>query len=180
MNRSIVGLAALGACLVVPTFASAQEAGKIGVTMGFPASVGIIWHATEKVAVRPEFTFTHSSTEASGGETSSTSCGTGVSVLFYAAKWDNAAAYFAPRFAWAHGNGESRGNSGILGAESSSDAYTFTGSFGAQGWIGSRFSVFGEVGLSFTDGSSENSFSVEPLETQSFGLRGGAGAVFYF
>jgi len=31
--------------------------------MAFPAAIGVIFHATDKVAVRPEFTFNHNSTE---------------------------------------------------------------------------------------------------------------------
>ncbi len=181
MRRSFVGLAVIAASLV-PAFASAQEAGKVGVTMGFPASLGLIWHATEKIALRPEFSFTHSSSDTSIGETSSDSVGLGLSALFYTKKWDNAGMYVAPRFLWAHGSGETRPNIGDFeGSDSSADAYTYSGSVGAQGWIGSRFSVFGEVGLSYTTTSSDSSsaFSTE-VKTKSFGIRSGVGAVLYF
>ena len=46
-------LAAGLVCLTCGT-ASAQGAGKTGVTMGYPASIGVIWHASDKVAIRPE------------------------------------------------------------------------------------------------------------------------------
>ena len=179
MKRSIVGLAVIAACLV-PTFASAQEDGKIGVTMAFPASVGLIWHASEKIALRPDFSFVHSATDTSIGETSSDSVGLGVSVLFYTKKWDNAAMYVTPRFHWSHGTGESRPDFGDE-RDSSADAYTYSGSVGAQGWIGSRFSVYGEVGLTYTTSSSDSSssFSTE-IKTKSFGIRSGVGAVLYF
>lgn len=178
MKRPFLGIAIFCLCLV-PTFASAQEAGKTGVTMGFPAQVGVIWHASEKVAVRPEFSFTHSSAEAPGGETSSDTYGLGVSVLFYTKKWDNAAAYFAPRFAWAHGRGESRSDLGDFGSESTFDSYQYSGSFGGQGWFGSRFSVYGEVGIAYQTGSTDSGSSVD-VTNKSWSIRSGVGAVLYF
>ena len=179
MKRPFLGLAVLTACLA-PALASAQEAGKVGVTMGFPASVGVIWHASEKIAVRPDFSFTHSSTETGSGEGDTDSVGLGVSVLFYTKKWDNAAMYFAPRFQWAHGSSESQSDSGFENS-SSGDSYTYSGSVGAQGWVGSRFSVYGEVGLSYNTSSSESSsiFSTE-VKSQSFTIRSGVGVVLYF
>ena len=178
MKRPFFGIAIFCLCLV-PGLASAQEAGKTGVTMGFPASVGLIWHASEKVAIRPEFSFTHSSTEAPGGETSSDSYGLGVTMLFYTKKWDNAAAYIAPRFLWAHGSAESRADTGDLGSESTADSYQYSGSFGGQGWFGSRFSVFGEVGIAYQTGTAETSTSVD-LKNKSWSIRSGVGAVLYF
>ena len=180
MNRSVVGLVVIAASLV-PTLASAQEAGKVGVTMAFPASVGVIWHASEKIAVRPDFSFSHSSTDTSIGETNSDSVNLGVSVLFYTKKWDDAAMYVAPRFLWAHGSGESRADNSDFGSESTADAYTYSGSIGGQGWFGSRFSVFGEVGLSYTTATSDSDspFASE-VETKSFSLRSGVGVAIYF
>ena len=191
MKRLFLGAAIVGACLV-PAAAAAQEAGKIGVTMGFPASVGVIWHASEKFAVRPEFTFSHSSLESSIGETDSTAVGVGLSALFYTKKWDNAAMYFAPRFAWTHSSAESRTDfddfTRVLlpepidtERESSANAYLYSGSVGAQGWIGRRFSVFGEVGFAYTTGSSESdSFLSNETSVKGFSLRSGVGAVLYF
>jgi hypothetical protein len=180
MKRSIVGLLVTIACLV-PAVASAQEDGKVGVTMAFPASVGLIWHASEKIAVRPDFSFAHSSADTSAGETSSNSVGLGVSVLFYTKKWDKAAAYVAPRFQWSHATGESRPDIGDFDSDSSADAYTYTGSAGVQGWIGDRVSVFGEAGLSFTTTTSDSNspFSSE-VKTKSLSLRSGVGVVLYF
>ena len=180
MKRSVLGLAVIIASLI-PTFASAQEAGKVGVTMGFPASVGLIWHASEKIAVRPEFSFTHSSTDSSATNSNSDTVALGVSVLFYTKKWDNAAMYVAPRFSWSHGSSQSESDDGNFESTSSGDAYTYSGSVGAQGWIGSRFSVFGEVGLSYGTASSESDspFSSE-IKNQSVSIRSGVGVVLYF
>lgn len=180
MKRSFVALFVTGLC-AVPLTASAQEKGKVGVTMGFPAAAGVLWHATEKVAVRPEFAFSHSSTDTPFGEGSSDSFGLGVSVLFYTAKWDNVAAYIAPRFAWTHSTAENESDLvGDFESESSADSYNYSGSFGAQAWIGSRFSVYGEVGLAYSHGTADSSLSTGESKGKGFNIRSGVGAVFYF
>ena len=43
--------------------ASAQDTRSFGVTMGYPASIGVLWHMNEAVAVRPEFAFDFFSSE---------------------------------------------------------------------------------------------------------------------
>jgi hypothetical protein len=179
MKRSVLGLAVIIASLI-PAFASAQEAGKVGVTMGFPASVGIIWHVSEKVAVRPDFAFVHSTYDSDLGDASSDSVGLGASVLVYLKKWENSAAYFAPRFAWSHASSESEADFGGFESKSSGDAYTYSGSFGAQGWIGRRFSAYGEVGLSYSTGTSESEVSERETTSGGFNIRSGVGVVLYF
>ena len=51
--RTVSGVLALLLCGV--TGAAAQDGGKAGITMGYPASIGILWHAGDRVAIRPEF-----------------------------------------------------------------------------------------------------------------------------
>src|SRR5882762_4130449 len=66
--------------------------------MGFPASIGVIFRATDKVAIRPEFSFSRNTTE--GTTTTSTdgwSIGTGISALFYVASHDRVRTYVSPR-----------------------------------------------------------------------------------
>ena len=43
--------------------AHAQEGGNLGLVVGYPANIGLLWHATERVAVRPEVSFAISSNE---------------------------------------------------------------------------------------------------------------------
>lgn len=179
MKRLFVALFVTGMC-ALPLTASAQEKGKTGVTMGFPAAAGILWHATEKVAVRPEFTFSHNATDTPFGDSNTDSFGLGVSVLFYTAKWDNVAAYFAPRFAWTHSTAESQSDLTDIENDSSADSYVYSGSFGAQAWIGTRFSVFGEIGLAFTHGSADSTLSAGDTTLNGFNIRSGVGVVFYF
>jgi outer membrane protein W len=46
--------------------AQAQEPGKIGITMAYPASVGVIWDASKAIAIRPMITFGGTSSNGSG------------------------------------------------------------------------------------------------------------------
>ena len=167
--------------LLVHTPAAAQERGKVGVTMGFPASVGLLWHATENVAVRPEVSFAWHSSEFGVSETDSQSFTTGVSAIFYMKRWDNLASYLSPRYSFGRSSLEARG---LIGErESSSSTHLFSGSFGAQYWLGERFSAFGELGLGYQRGSSETDVDL-PIDTDNssttFGTRSSVGIVFYF
>jgi len=87
--------------------AYAQDTRAFGVTMGYPASVGVLWHVTEGVAVRPEFSFDFFSSETEnsspfGGDSSSDghAISVGLSALFYVARWDMTRAYLVPRYAY--------------------------------------------------------------------------------
>ena len=179
MRRLFVAACVTAVC-AIPLTASAQEKGKLGVTMGFPAAAGLLWHASEKVAVRPEFSFTHSSTDTAFGDASSDNFGLGFSLLFYTAKWDTVSAYVAPRFAWTHSTGHSESDVAPFENDSSADSYAYSGSFGAQAWFGSRFSVYGELGLTFSHGSADSSISTVDTTAKGFSIRSGVGAVFYF
>lgn len=91
--------------------AGAQDAGKTGVTMGYPASIGFIWHASDKVAIRPELSISGGSSESSpssfAAENDTWSLGTGVSVLFYLDSYDHLKTYFSPRFTCSRNTTES-------------------------------------------------------------------------
>lgn len=189
--------------------AAAQDAGKVGITMGYPASIGVIWHISDRIALRPEIslqqisntitstiTVTTGITQSGGVITTSTTttatsdqwtAGYGVSALFYVRQWDALRAYVTPRFQYTHGSSSSTSNvssvSSIPGSatEFSQNAYTVTGSFGAQYGLGSRFGLYGEVGFGYTHQTSENSFAVAGNSTgHTVATRSGAGVIFYF
>ena len=106
--------------------AAAQDK-KVGVTMGYPAAIGLLWRASDKVAVRPELNFTGGSGESSGTfvvESDSWAIGTGVSVLFYLKKYDRLQTYFAPRFSYAHTSSSSDIDGPVTTPEASSSGNT--------------------------------------------------------
>lgn len=179
MHRYAAGLVLT--FLLVHSSAAAQERGKVGVTMGFPASVGLLWHAAENVAVRPEVSFAWHSSELGLSETDSQSFTTGISAIFYMKRWDDLAVYVSPRYSFGRSTLDARGFIGER--ESSTSTHFFSGSFGAQYWLGQRFSAFGELGLAYQRGSSETDLEL-PIDTDnsstSFGTRSSVGIVFYF
>jgi len=188
MQRCVAPLVPVILLFLMPSPAVAQEKGKAGVTMGFPGSVGLLWHVTEDIAVRPEFSFAWSSSEAGTGASDGSTVSTGASVLFYLRKWDDLATYVSPRYAF--GRTTSTSDSDFAGeSERTSRSHLISGSFGAQYWLGQRFSAFGEVGLAYTRGTSETDIDLPPglppslltdVTSSSFATRSAVGVVFYF
>ena len=181
--------------LLVPADTSAQEQGKVGITMGFPQSVGVLWHVSEKVAVRPELSFSWNSSDSGTTESDHDVFATGISALFYLRKWDNLSTYISPRYSFGRASGTSAStDDGLSGdSEQTSRNHLFSGSFGAQYWMSPRFSVFGEIGLGYQRTSGESSFSlpagIDPppfieLERESsarsVATRSAVGVAFYF
>ena len=165
--------------------ASAQGAGKLGVTMGYPSSFGIVWHVSDKVAIRPELTITVSSSESSNSsfsaENDTWNLGTGVSVLFYLKSYDQLRTYFSPRLSYNRNTNENT-SSGITTStsEATSTNTGVAGMFGAQYGLGDKFSVFGEVGVGYTRSETSGSPQVTKSSGNSLGTRTGVGVIFYF
>lgn len=177
-------LLSLAGCLLLvhSAAAQAQDAQKVGVTMAYPASIGIIWPVTNKIAVRPEFTISGSSAESSSGlEASSWSFGTGVSALFYLKDFDHVRTYFTPRFDYSRSSTSSdTGSSSVPNVDSTRSAWGGSGSFGVQYSPAQKFGVFGEVGFGFSyahlppavNGSASG-------HATGWGLRSGVGVIYY-
>jgi hypothetical protein len=192
----IVAIAAAIAAGVSPAFG--QQDRKVGLVMGYPASVGVLWHVTERVALRPDFTVsrqriesTLTSTGLAGNERLTTSqegwTGTaGLSALFYLGPPDAFRLYVSPRVAyvWSNSRVESGGVPGLttFNYDQDSSGALVAGSMGAQYAPHDRFRIFGEVGLSYstTEGTSGLTLSRSETKTSGFGLRSGVGVVVYF
>jgi len=157
--------------VLLPGTAIAQERGQIGVSFGYPTTVGIAWHIADRLAIRPEVSFEQSSfdtefittvsaaspfedlsyTERTHVKTDSTTVGVGVSGLIYVWKKESLSAFVSPRYAYAHGTITTSGSATTFQAnDGRSRSHSFSGSFGAQYALGRRFSVFGEIGLGYT------------------------------
>lgn len=175
---------AVAACvtMVGAARADAQERGQAGITMGYPASIGVLWHVSDRVAIRPEFSFSLTdSSSASIVDAGSQfwALGTGVSALFYATAHDNLRTYVSPRFSYTRTNGDSNIT------KSTTTSYSFAGMFGAQYSLGRRFGVFGEVGFGYarqTGSTTSNVLTVTRIasHSDSIGTRSGVGVVLYF
>ena len=176
-------LLSLAGCLLLvhSAAAQAQDTGKVGVTMAYPAAIGLIWHATDKMAVRPEFTISGSSAESSSGfEASSWSFGTGVSVLFYLKDYDHVRTYFTPRFDYSRSSSSSEtGASTAPSIDTSRWSSGAAGSFGVQYTPGDKFGVFGEVGFGFSYSSLPSAAAPNSGHATGWGMRSGVGVIFY-
>ena len=47
--RRLFGLC-LVALMAAPALAAAQDTRKVGITIAYPASIGVLWHASDKIA----------------------------------------------------------------------------------------------------------------------------------
>lgn len=185
-TRIVVGIAML-AFASTPAFAQQSQTKSAGIVLGTGSSIGILWHASENVALRPEVTLSKTTNEstsvisASSTVTTTTdtwATGFGGSVLFYTAKWDNLRAYVSPRLIYNHSKSTS---TSTVTSTSSNNTYSASGSVGAQYALGTRFAVFGEVGLAFSwVPETTNSLNSGKSSAHAFGTRSTIGGVLYF
>lgn len=190
--------------------ARAQEQHSLGLTMGYPASIGVLWHVTDKLAIRPELTVSRNTSETvstftfttfnsssltpttTTGTTTSTidgwQVGVGVSGLFYLWRWDDLRAYLSPRFAYTRSTSHSTstrtpsvGGLTVPDSDFRTSSYFYGGSFGAQYGLGKRFGVYGELGLGLTHNTTSSATAAQSrLKSTIVATRSGAGVLFYF
>jgi hypothetical protein len=180
----------------------AQEKGAFGLTMGYPTSIGAVWHLSNSIALRPEVNFSFGSSERSSeflgesidSESDRSQVEFGISVLFYQQPHDRLRTYFAPRFAYSHTSTTSSIDlvvpdfilppgieipdfDDFIEDKITSSTYSFGGAFGGQYALHDRFGVYGEVGINFTTLGS----STSPGEADSWtlGLRSAVGVILY-
>ena len=178
--------------LIVPCAAAeAQEKGQVGLTLGYPASIGLMLHATDGVAIRPEVSLSHSSsdstatgaTQAGSSTSDSWGFGVGVSALFYLHTREKLRMFVAPRFVYGRTKtaSSSAGSLSSSTLDSTTNSYTVTGSIGVQYAVSRWFSLIGEVGLDYTtrDSVSAGAISGSSATTRTYGTRTAIGAVFY-
>ena len=177
------------ALLSMRAAALAQDKGDAGLTMGYPGAIGVIYHVTDRFAIRPEITFAisngKSESPVSTTEGDTATIGVGVSGIFYLKHADKLRTYICPRYAYTHS--DSTTTSSILGpvfddgeTTTTNDAHAVVGTFGAQYALHERFSIFGEVGAGFTHTRSQSDLGGLSSSSNQFATRTGAGVIFYF
>jgi hypothetical protein len=201
---SVRTIATMIMMLVLAHTASAQETPRVGISMGYPAGIGIIWHITDGVALRPEISVQKQSGQSttmrasviiglpSDGTTITTSESTmdfwqasvGVSALFYLSKHDALRTYVSPRWAYTRDSSNLPSSlSDSINFGTSGSGNLVAGSFGAQYALGRKFSAFGEVGVEFSRTVStpnDRQFGSSRDVFQTFGTRSAAGVILYF
>lgn len=181
--------------------AFAQESGKVGLTMGAPSALGVIWHATDRIALVPKITFSTSANESRidsdftvngvvvstvtlTSESDSWTIAPGLDVRLYAARWDNVAAYIAPGVSYQRGSTTTTTSStSPLGSPLSetrtyrNTGFDVRGVFGVQYTPHPRFGVYGEFGLRYAHSRQRLASEITSDATSSTSA---IGAVFYF
>jgi len=186
MMRTERVFAALLALIIseCPTFA--QDAGKVGVAMAYPAAFGIVWHATDAIAIRPSVTYSGSSTETSttAAGSSAWSVGTTIAVLFYLKKYDSVRTYVSPSYRYSHTSTTIHPPSGsaspIGDLKSTGNTNGGAGTFGAEFTATTHLRIIGEVGFAFSHVSQKSAtFSTVAVNGKAWGATAGVGLVFY-
>jgi hypothetical protein len=173
--------------LLAAASASAQDIGKTGLVMGFPGDIGLIWQASDKVAIRPAVSFSGSSSDETAASTTNWSVSGDVSVLFYVKKYDSVRTYVAPRFIF--GRASSTFDAATLPViqgtpiePSFTSHVTHTGGgamFGAQYDAHRHFGVYGEVGFVFTHLKTSLSLGSPESGANSWGTSAGVGVILH-
>jgi hypothetical protein len=161
----------VGSVLLVAPAARAQDRGQTGITFG-PNAVGLIVHAPDRVAIRPEVLLSKTWNDTED----ITTWNTGVSALLYVARWDALRTYVAPRILYARTS--QSGTPMSVGS-----FYDFSGAFGAQYSLHRRFGVYGEVGVAFrrsTGTATLSAITTSQPAVYGASTRSGVGAIFYF
>jgi hypothetical protein len=184
MNRRWNVLLGLLILLSAPASSFGQDEPKGGLIVTAPTAIGFIWHATDRVALRPDFNFSVTDTDSGSGlsTSSGSAVNVGVSVLFFVARHDDLGIYVSPRFTFGHSSSELESSTVPLNSEQSGDSWSVAGSIGGHYRLGRRFGVFGEAGLLFSDADSEGSSTLTNFESSAsaFGLRSAVGVAVYF
>lgn len=189
-RRVGVGIIVLGIALLVihPRRADAQSA-TFGLSVGVPASVAVLWQPTAAFGIRPEFAFDRfdaQSTSISRLGTSQFSSdtrqvGVGISALFQVYREENLSVYVSPRYVYRRGHTnvtqEVPADVFVNGSDREIRGYSLTGSLGGRYALGTRFGVFGELGVDY---SRED--TVEPMfesRINRTGIRTSAGVLLF-
>jgi len=181
----LVGLLLVGSV----TSSAAQESGDVGLSMGYPSTIAVIWHISDRVAIRPEVSLDWTSTEIElglpiEGDTSTDLFATnvGASILFYLGAPDRLRTYVSPRILYSRVSTDTEA-SFTADIDRTLDGFLASGSFGAQYAVSDRFTAFGEVGFQYSRASS----TIRPTfgstaegTVRSLGVRTAVGVTLYF
>jgi hypothetical protein len=180
----------------------AQSQTKWGITFQTPTSVGVIWQANERVAIRPDMRVSHSSLDSSttttvgsvsvtnSSQSSSYSLAAGIAGLFYVTKWDNLRSYLSPRFDYAYSHSRTSSSNATPGLTTSSTS-SVSGSLGVQFDAHRHLSAFGELGATYGWSGTPTTTGGQPsglpasnisstLSSHTLGVRVAFGAIVFF
>jgi hypothetical protein len=169
---------------------AAAQSGTLGLSIGYPTSISVLWQPSATVGIRPEFTFNLFEAESTSVSRLGTSrvssdtkqVGVGISALFLIYREETLSVYVSPRYLHRRGHITIAQNlpadSFVLGNDDrESRGYAVAGSLGARYGLGARFAVFGEVGIDYSRDHTTEPTSDSRVTTT--GIRSGAGVVVF-
>ncbi len=158
----------------------AQGAPRVGISMGYPAVIGIHIPASQAVTIRPEISFGGTSLTDVTVETSSWTLGLNVSALFYVHHDDRLRTYIAPRLEYGHASIDTSSSSIVLPTlDNDRNTWGGSGLFGAHYSLSNRFGVFGEVGFGYSTSTLPATSGTATPSAKSWGTRTAVGIVFF-
>jgi hypothetical protein len=178
-------IAALATC---PDQAAAQS-DTLAVSIGVPASLALLWQPSPAIGIRPEFTFdlfdavsTSSSRLGTSQFSSDTrQVGVGISALFQVYREENLTLYVSPRYVHRRGHTDVAQDVPIdvfvSGGDREIRGHTLAGSLGARYALGTRFGLFGELGIDYSrEDTTETMFESKISRS---GVRTGIGVLVF-
>ena len=188
-GRLRIIVVAVATLVAIPCHAAAQS-NTLGVSIGIPASLAVLWQPTAAIGIRPELTFDLFDAESTSTSRFGTSrfsndtrqVGVGVSALFQLHREENLLVYVSPRYVYRRGHTDVTQEVpaevfGLNGSDREIRGYSLTGSLGGRYALGTRFGVFGELGFDYSREDTTDP-SVESRISRT-GIRSSAGVVLF-
>ena len=168
-----IGIASLfvAAAVACASTASAQAAGSVGLSFQTPAAIGVLWHASDKVALHPELTFARTTSDNGATDVTTNTWGVAVGLPVYLSDADNLRTYFSPRVGYTRSSGDAGTTS------STNTQLNLSLSYGAHYSLSKRLAAFAETGVAYNDSKFEAGASTS--NSKLFGLRSSIGLVLY-
>jgi hypothetical protein len=181
--------------------AAAQTDRQVGVVIGYPAQVGVLWQLNDRVAIRPEVavstTTNQSGLQVSFGfpgamststtVTDATTLSTDIHLLFTVASWDAVKLYVTPGYgytrSWNTATTTTQSGSApavVTTRDTTQDSHAAFASLGVQFRPHERFAVFGESGLRYSSTAFELVTATTRFKTHGYSTAGSLGVIFYF
>jgi hypothetical protein len=193
--RHVVLVVLVASGTLVGPEAFAQDTRSLGLVMGYPAVVGVLWQVSPRIAIRPELTVETGTSESTSSSNFGTfrfssdswQVGGGVSALLLLHRADGLSLYVSPRYVLRTGEitRENSSPQGVVTVRGSNEisGHTVSGAFGAHYTMSARFGIFGELGVSHDRDSTSSSIEGQTndnFRTIRTGMRSGIGVVFFF
>ena len=116
--------------------AAAQDRGAAGISMGYPANIGFVFHVSEPFALRPEISFSRSTTDQDTSfadiRSETSTFDIGISGIHYIGRWDKLRIYLSPGYSYRRAKGTFSTDNVVETDSTSATAHIFRGSFGTQ------------------------------------------------